>query len=74
MELEAQHRLAHFHAYYQGHTAVFGIESGDCLAGTLPQKQVRLVQAWVELHRVELRTDCQALQDGRLPNSIQPLQ
>ncbi len=74
MEIEAQHSLPHFHAYYQGHVAVFGIESGDCLAGNLPRKQARLVQAWVELHRDELLNAWHFLQAGRLPKAIQPLQ
>ena len=43
MEVEAHHNLPHFHAYYQEHVAVFGIESGDLLAGDLPKRQCRLV-------------------------------
>jgi hypothetical protein len=52
---------------------VFGIDSGDLLAGYLPKRQCRLVEAWVELHRTELTEDWQALQQGRIPRAIQPL-
>jgi hypothetical protein len=74
MEVEAQHNTPHFHAYYQEHVAVFDIETGDLLAGDLPKRQCRLVEAWVELHRNELTKDWQALQQGQAPLAIQPLQ
>jgi hypothetical protein len=34
--------------------AIFSIESGEIIQDELPKKQLRLVQAWTELHRVEL--------------------
>jgi hypothetical protein len=73
MEVEAQHNTPHFHAYYQDHVAVFGIETADLLAGVLPKPQRRLVEAWAELHRQELLKDWSALQQGRAPLPIQPL-
>ncbi len=33
------------------------IADGEVLAGELPRKQLRLVQAWIELHRDELMAD-----------------
>jgi hypothetical protein len=38
-EFGAAHRAPHFHAYHQDHTAVFGIEPVELLAGSLPQRQ-----------------------------------
>ncbi len=73
MELESPHNVPHFHAYYQEYTAVFGITSGDLLAGSLPKSQRRLVEAWAELHKEELLRDWQYLQEGRPPMSIKPL-
>ena len=73
MEVEAQHNTPHFHAYYQGHMSVFGIESVDLLAGDLPRRQRRLVEAWAELHQQELINDWAELQHGRAPIGIEPL-
>jgi len=74
MEVEERHSTPHFHAYYQGAVAVFGIEDIDLLAGELPRRQRRLVEAWAELHQEELMNDWNALQSGHLPVAIQPLQ
>lgn len=47
MEVGESHHTPHFHAYYQEHVAVFGIDPVECLAGELPRTQRRLVEAWV---------------------------
>ncbi len=73
MEPFTQHYRPHFHAYYQEFTAVFGIESIELLAGELPQKQLRLVLAWAELHREALMEDWELLQSGSPPFKIEPL-
>ena len=75
MYLEAgiQHHTPHFHAYYQEHVAVVGIDSIEILAGSLPKKQLRLVEAWAELHKGELSKDWNYLQSGNLPKPIEPL-
>jgi len=43
------------------------------LAGTLPRKQLRLVQAWIELHRDELMADWELAVIGEAPYKITPL-
>lgn len=48
------HYPSHFHAMYNEFEAIFSIESGEIIQGDLPKKQLRLVQAWTELHRDEL--------------------
>jgi len=73
-EAEASHQAAHLHAYYQDVVAVFGIAPVDLIAGSLPQRQRRLVEAWAELHQEELRQDWELLQAGRTPRPIAPLQ
>lgn len=49
-----QHHLPHVHAMYAGDEAVFSIDSGEFIDGSLPRRQTRLVQAWIELRRDEL--------------------
>ena len=57
VEVQASHHTPHVHAYYQEHVAVYGIEPVEILAGSLPKRQQRLVEAWIELHQSELLTD-----------------
>jgi len=44
------HNLPHLHAKYAEFEASVGIADGEILSGELPRKQLRLVQAWIELH------------------------
>jgi hypothetical protein len=69
----APHHEPHFHAYYQDQIGVYGIEPVALLAGSLPQRQGRLVEAWAELHQTELLQDWERLQGGRKPFPIAPL-
>lgn len=48
------HNPPHFHARYAEFFARIIISSADLLDGNLPNKQLRLVQAWAEIHREEL--------------------
>ena len=73
MEAGIQHHTPHFHAYYQEQTSVFSIEPIELIAGSLPKRQQRLVEAWAELHISELMDDWQRLQNGILPKPIEPL-
>jgi len=72
-EADAPHHAPHFHAYYQEHVAIYGIEPIELIAGSLPRRQQRLAEAWAELHRAELVADWQMLQTGRKPLPIDPL-
>jgi len=49
-----RHHVPHFHAYYQEHVAIFRVEPVELIAGSVPQRQQRLVEAWAELHKEEL--------------------
>ena len=73
LEAGEPHHRPHFHAHYQEHTAVFSIDTLECLGGSLPKPQQRLVEAWVEIHRGELQSDWDLLQSGRPPVKIDPL-
>lgn len=48
-----QHHKPHFHVYYAEYEASVGID-GELLAGSLPVKQLKLVQAWAAIHEDEL--------------------
>ena len=40
--------------------------------GKFPRQQLRLVQAWIELHRGELVADWALAASGELPYKIEP--
>jgi hypothetical protein len=67
------HHVPHFHAYYQSAVGIFSIDPVELVAGSLPTRQRRLVEAWAELHQAELTADWQRLQEGRKPLPIEPL-
>lgn len=49
------------------------LDEGEVLAGELPRKQLRLVQAWIELRRDELLADWALASAGERPFRIEPL-
>ena len=48
------HNPPHFHARHGDFKAMFNIATGDIIEGSMPRKSLRLIQAWVELHREQL--------------------
>ena len=68
-----QHNQPHIHAKYAEFEASIGIADAEVLAGELPRKQLRLVQAWIELHRDELAADWELAVNGDSPYKIAPL-
>jgi len=67
------HHHPHFHAQYQGDMAVYRIQPLELVAGSLPHRQRRLVEAWAELHRDELLCDWNLIMLNKSPDSIEPL-
>jgi len=68
-----QHKLPHIHAEYSGDEAVFSIKDAEVLEGSLPNRQKRLVQAWIEIHREELMSDWSLASQGLSTFKIEPL-
>lgn len=69
-----RHNKPHIHARYQGRSASIAIEDGNVLAGEIPQKQLRYVQAWIDIHKDELLADWELAVAGDEPFRITPLQ
>lgn len=73
-EPDVPHHRPHFHAYYQDAVGVYAVDVVDLVAGSLSQRQHRLVEAWAELHQEALMANWSRLQAGQLPEPIDPLQ
>ena len=69
-----RHHAPHIHVRYQGEKASVSIADGTILAGSLPQKQLRMVQVWIDIHKDELLADWELAATGEEPFRIAPLQ
>ncbi|MDD5298542.1 MAG: DUF4160 domain-containing protein [Rhodocyclaceae bacterium] len=67
-------RPPHIHVRYAGAKASIAIEDGHVLAGSIPPKQLKMVQAWIEIHKDELFADWELAVEGEQPFRIAPLQ
>lgn len=68
-----QHHLPHIQVEYQGKEAVIEIPSGTIVIGELPTNKLKLVQAWIEIHRDELIADWSIAVKGGEIFRIEPL-
>ena len=68
-----EHIPPHFHARYGEDRAVIDIASGDVLEGELSRRDLRLVEAWLELNRESLMANWQLGREGREMFKIAPL-
>jgi hypothetical protein len=68
-----EHNPPHIHLYYQEYSATIDIQNCEILEGVLPNKQLRLVVAWIEIHKEELMADWMLCQNGKQPFTIEPL-
>lgn len=69
-----RHHSPHIHVRYQGAKASVAIEDGRLLDGDFPQRQLKLVRAWIEIHQDELYADWELAVAGEEPFRIAPLQ
>ena len=68
-----EHNPPHIHVYYQDSKSVIDINSCEILEGQIPSRQLRLVTAWIEIHKEELLANWKLYQNGEKPFSIEPL-
>ena len=68
-----KHRLPHIHVKYQNDEAVFSIIDGNLIEGKLPKNKIKLVEAWIEIHREDLIADWQLAIEGQQIFKIEPL-
>lgn len=69
-----KHSIPHIHAEYAEHEASISIEDGSILGGSLPSAKMKLVQAWLEIHREELLANWKLAVAGEPIFKINPLQ
>ena len=68
-----QHNHPHIHVKYGEHEAVVRIPDGNILEGELPSGKMKLVNAWIEIHRDELMANWELAVKGNEVFKIDPL-
>ncbi len=68
-----RHHRPHVHIKYAGQAAVFGIPDGELLEGELKSRQIKLAQAWIEIHQEELMANWALAIQGQPIFQIDPL-
>lgn len=68
-----KHNVPHLHVKYQDKEAVISIPDGNYLEGVIPSNKMKLVQAWIEIHKDELMADWELAINGESVFKIEPL-
>jgi hypothetical protein len=68
-----KHNRPHIHAEYAEYEASIAIEDGTVLSGSLPNTKLKLVQAWIEIHREDLLANWKLAVNGESVFKIDPL-
>ena len=68
-----RHKKPHIHVKYQEHEVVISIPDGDVFEGSIPRNKMKLVAAWIEIHRDDLMADWELAVNGEQPYKIDPL-
>lgn len=60
-----EHKLPHIHVEYQDFLAVIEIPSGSLIVGKFPSDKLKLIGAWIEIHKDELMADWKLAVEGQ---------
>ncbi len=60
-----QHSLPHIHIEYGEYKAVLSINEGNLIEGDFPKEKLKLVQAWAEIHKDELKANWKLAVEGQ---------
>ena len=71
-EVGGRHNLPHIHAEYAGDEIVIALD-GTILEGEFPKGKLKLLEAWMEIHREDLEANWKLLSNGEQFFRIDPL-
>ena len=66
------HNPPHLHVFYGEYKAKFDLD-GFLFDGEFPNRETRLIQAWIEIHKKELEANWELAKNGEKPFKIIPL-
>ncbi|MBK8576552.1 MAG: DUF4160 domain-containing protein [Elusimicrobia bacterium] len=68
-----RHKRPHLHVKFRGREAVIAIPTGEIIEGRIPGAKLKLVQAWIEIHKDEVMADWELAAQGQPLFKIEPL-
>ncbi len=68
-----RHKSPHIHVQYGSQKAILRIPDGKILSGKVSSTKLKLVHAWMEIHREDLLADWKLAMEGQALFKIQPL-
>jgi shikimate kinase len=68
-----KHHTPHIHVKYQEQEAVISIPDGELLEGEIKPNKMKLMQAWIEIHKEDLMADWELAIHGENIFKIDPL-
>ena len=71
-EASSKHNKPHIHAEFSGEEVVVDF-NGEVLEGRIPIAKMKLLEAWIEIHRDELIANWNLLSRGEQIFRIEPL-
>jgi len=71
-EVGGKHNMPHIHAEYSGDEIVIALD-GTILEGGIPKNKLKLLEAWMEIHREDLEANWKLLTNGEQFFRIDPL-
>ena len=71
-EVGGKHNVPHIHAEYSGEEVVVALD-GTVLEGAIPKNRMKLLDAWMEIHREDLEANWKLLSNGEQFFRIDPL-
>lgn len=71
-EVGGKHNMPHIHAEYSGDEIVIALD-GTILEGEIPKSRLKLLEAWMEIHREDLEANWKLLSNGEQFFRIDPL-
>lgn len=71
-EKGGKHHIPHIHVICGDDESVFSLE-GDLMEGIISSSKRKLVEAWIEIHKEELKADWKLLDEGEQYFKIEPL-
>ena len=71
-EVGGKHNVPHIHAEYSGDEVVVALD-GTVLEGEIPKNRMKLLEAWMVIHREDLEANWKLLTNGEQVFRIDPL-
>ena len=71
-ENSGKHNMPHIHVEYSGEEVVVALD-GTVIEGAIPKAKMKLLDAWMEIHREDLEVNWKLLSNGEQFFRIDPL-